>query len=80
LMGVSVSWSTENLYKTSNNKKLYALQLDKINNQEEVFRFNNTYRLKQISADVEKQQAILKKDADIVLLKEDIIKMYRLKY
>ena len=78
--GLSVSWSTANLYKTSNTKEIDKIQIDRINNQEEVFVFNNNLQLKQASSEIEKQKAIVAKDLEIIALKEKITKSYQLKY
>ena len=51
-----------------------------INNQQETFEFNNTMQLKQISAEIEKHQAIIIKDNEIVTLKEKVTQSYQLKY
>lgn len=80
LVGVSASWNTGNLYKTSNNKQLDKIQSEVISNQQETFEFNNTLQLKQATAEIEKQQAVLSKDTEIVTLKENITKSYQLKY
>ena len=80
LAGVSLSWNTGNLYKSSNNKQLDRIQLDVINNQQETFEFNNSLQRKQVAAEIEKQQAIVTKDNEIVALKEKVTKSYQLKY
>ena len=80
VVGLSVSWNTSNLYKTSNNKQLDRIQSDMINIQQETFVFNNTLQLKQASDEIEKHQAILSKDNEIVMLKENITKSYQVKY
>jgi outer membrane protein TolC len=80
LAGVNLSWSTGNLYKTSNNKQLDKIQYDVISSQQEVFAFENNLQLKQATDEIEKQQAIVSKDSEIVLLKENITKSYQLKY
>jgi outer membrane protein TolC len=80
LAGVSLSWNTGNLYKTSNNKQIDKLQSEMIQSQQETFEFNNTLQLKQTSAEIEKQHAIVNKDNEIVTLKESITKSYQLKY
>ncbi|MFZ2905165.1 MAG: TolC family protein [Cyclobacteriaceae bacterium] len=80
LAGVSVSWNTGNLYKTSNNKQLDKIQQDIISNQQETFEFNTNLQLKQTTAEIEKQQAVITKDNEIVSLKEGITKSYQLKY
>jgi outer membrane protein TolC len=78
--GVSLSWNTGNLYKTSNNRQLDKIQMAKINNQQEVFTFNNNLQLKQSNSEIEKQKAIVSKDREIILLKEKITQSYQLKY
>ncbi|MFI5155276.1 MAG: TolC family protein [Chitinophagales bacterium] len=78
--GLSLSWDVGGLYRSANNRELNRIQLDKINNDEEVFRFNNGLELKQGSAEIESQSAILRKDVEIVALKGAIVKSYQLKY
>jgi outer membrane protein TolC len=78
--GLSVSWNSANLYKTGNTKQLDKIQIDRINNQEEVFVFNNNLQLKQASSEISKQKAIVSKDIEIIALKEKITKSYQLKY
>jgi outer membrane protein TolC len=78
--GLSLSWDIGGLYRSSNNRELNRLQMDKINNDEEVFRFNNGLELKQNSAEIESQSAVLRKDVEIVALKGAIVKSYQLKY
>ncbi|MGB3074696.1 MAG: TolC family protein [Chitinophagales bacterium] len=78
--GLSVSWNTAGIYKSSNNKQLSKIQLDRISNQQEAFLFTNSLQLKQAASEIEKQKAILSKDDEIVLLKGNIKKSYQLKY
>ena len=78
--GLSVSWNSANLYKTANTKQLDKIQIERINNQEEVFVFNNNLQLKQASSEINKQKAIVSKDIEIIALKEKITKSYQLKY
>ena len=80
LAGLSLSWDVGGLYRSSNNRELNRIQMDKIKNDEEVFRFNNGLELKQNSAEIEAQSAILRKDVQIVALKGAIVKSYQLKY
>jgi len=80
VVGLSMSWNTSNLYKTSNNKQLDHIQSDMINIQQETFVFNNNLQLKQASDEIEKHQSILSKDNEIVVLKENITKSYQVKY
>lgn len=78
--GVSLSWNTGNLYKTSNNRQLDKIHMARISNQQEVFTFNNSLELKQSNSEIEKHQAIVSKDKEIILLKEKITQSYQLKY
>ena len=80
LAGLSLSWDVGGLYRSGNNRELNRIQLDKINNDEEIFRFNNGLELKQGSAEIESQSAILRKDVEIVALKGAIVKSYQLRY
>jgi len=78
--GLSLSWNTSNLYKTSNNRQLDKIQMARITNQQEVFTFNNTLEQKQSNSEIERQKAIVSKDKEIVQLKEKITQSYQLKY
>ena len=52
LAGVSLSWNTGSLYKSSNNKQLDKIQQDMINTQQETFEFTNNLQLKQASDEI----------------------------
>jgi hypothetical protein len=52
----------------------------RINNQQEVFTFNNTLEAKQSNSEIEKQKAIVSKDNEIIRLKEKITQAYQLKF
>jgi outer membrane protein TolC len=80
LAGLSVSWNTGGVYKTSNNKQLDRIQLDRIANQQETFLFTSNIQLKQVTSEIEKQREIIHKDSEIVALKSNIRKSYQLKY
>ncbi|WP_268847205.1 TolC family protein [Flavobacterium aestivum] len=80
LAGLSVSWSTTGLYKNRNNKELDKIEIDKINNQQDTFLFNNKLQLAQANNEIEKQKAIIAKDEEIVKLKGNIKKSYQLMY
>lgn len=78
--GLSASWNISGLYKNSNEKQLTLQSLDKINVQEETFLFNTKMQLTQTSADIEKQEAVLAEDDEIVSLSQTIREGYQLKY
>ncbi len=80
LAGVSISWNTAGIYKTSTNKKLEKIQSEMISNQQEAFIFGNNLQLKQVSSEIDKEKEIMGKDNEIVTLKNNIKRAYQLKY
>jgi outer membrane protein TolC len=80
VLGLSVNWSIAGLYRNPVQKKLNRLALERIDSQEETFRFNTNLQVTQISADIQKQQAILAEDEEIVRLRSRIREGYQLKY
>lgn len=80
IAGLSVSWNTNSIYKSSNNRELSKISLDRINNQQEVFLFNTKLQMTQQTSDIEKQRTIVAKDKEIVALRLAIRKAYEQKY
>ena len=80
IAGISLSWNTSGIYKTSKNSELDKIQSEMISNQQEAFLFGNNLQLKQVSSEIEKQKEIMKNDNEIVALKNSIKKSYQLKY
>ena len=80
LAGISISWNTSGIYKTSTNKNLEKIQSEMISNQQEAFLFGNNLQLKQVSSEIDKQKEITGKDNEIVALKNNIKRSYQLKY
>lgn len=78
--GISASWNISGLYKNANDKQLSKLQLNKIDVQEETFLFNTRLQMTQASANINKQNAILVADDEIVNLRQTIRQGYQLKY
>jgi outer membrane protein TolC len=78
--GLSASWNISGLYKNSNERQLTQLALNKINVQEETFLFNTRLQVTQTSATIEKQQAILADDDEIVTLRQTIREGYQKKF
>jgi outer membrane protein TolC len=78
--GLSLSWNTGNLYKSSNNKQIDKIQMDRIANQRAVFVFNNSMQTKQTNTEIEKQKTILARDSEIISLREKIKQAYQHKY
>lgn len=80
IAGLSLSWNTSGIYKTSKNSQLDKIQSAMISNQREAFLFGNNLQLKQASSEIEKQKEIMKIDNEIVALKNNVKKSYQLKY
>jgi outer membrane protein TolC len=80
IAGLSVSWNTNSIYKSSNNRELTKISLDRISNQQETFVFNTRLQMTQQSSEIEKQRTIVAKDLEIVALKSAIKKAYEQKY
>ena len=78
--GLSASWNIGGLYKNSNEKELTKLSLNKVNVQEEVFLFNTRFHMTQSSVNIQKQQAILDDDGEIMALRKTIREGYQFKY
>jgi outer membrane protein TolC len=80
VVGLSASWNISGLYKNANEKNLNQVELAKINLQEETFLFNTNLQTIQARANIEKQEAILAEDQEIVKLSQSIREGYQLKY
>jgi len=80
LVGLSVSWNTGGLYRNKNNQQLNQIQRSRIDTERATFEFNQSLELKQYSADVAKQRAILEADGKIVKLKSRIHESQQLKF
>ena len=80
LAGISVSWNTSGLYRNRNQRELDRIQLDRVGVERATFEFNQSLELKQYSADVSRQKAILEADGKIVELKTRIHESQQLKF
>jgi hypothetical protein len=80
LVGLSISWNTSGLYRNKNQKELDRIQLDRVGVERATFEFNQSMELKQHSADVSRQKAILEADGKIVELKTRIHQSQQLKF
>jgi outer membrane protein TolC len=78
--GLSLSWNIGGLYTNANDKNLTRLNLEKVDNQEEVFRFNTSLELTQSTREMEKYRELMKRDQEIVRLKSKIKGSYETKY
>lgn len=80
VVGLSVSWNSDGIFKSSNNKNLDKLRMERITSQQNTFLFNNKLELNRNATEIAKQKAIISKDDEIVRLKETIKKAYQIKY
>lgn len=80
IIGLSASWDLGGLYKHKNNKNLTEISLQQIDLQQEMFIYKLNQQTTQSNAEIEKQQAILAKDKQIVSIQQDIRKGYELQY
>jgi outer membrane protein TolC len=78
--GLNASWSLNGLYKHSAEKQLTQQSLNMINVQEESFMFQTRLKVAQVTANINKQKAILAEDNKIVGLRKAIREGYQMKY
>ncbi len=72
--GVRLNWNITGSYTYKNEKKILALNQNTIDIQQETFLFNTDLTLKQQNAEITKMQELIKKDRNIVTLRESIKK------
>lgn len=78
--GVSVSWNLGPLYRNGNNKKLREINLQRVQNQEEIFLFNTNLELTQKEKELEKYLHLIAQDIELLKLKSSIKDAYVVKY
>jgi predicted metal-dependent phosphoesterase TrpH len=79
-VGISASWNTAGLYRNGNNRQLNLINMERIKTERSTFEFNQSMELKQHSAEIAKQRAILQNDDKIVELKARIHQSLQLKF
>ncbi len=70
--GLSVSWNISGLYTNGNDKNLIKTNISKVENQEEIFRFNTNLQMQQQQNDLLRSKQMLEQDAEIVQLRSNI--------
>jgi len=70
--GLRLSWNLGSLYTLKNQRNILDLDRTTLDVQKETFMFNTRITQKQQNADVEKFIALLKKDDDIIALRESV--------
>ena len=77
---IRFSWNFGKLYTTRNEKRMVKLKQDGVELEKESFLFNTRTELVQYSKDVERLRKQLEADAEIVRLRENIMKSSQVKY
>ena len=80
VLGFNASWKISGLYKHANQKKLSQLALQKVDVQQTNFLFNKDLQTTQTRANIQKQQALLTEDGEIINLRNRIREGYQVKY
>ena len=78
--GVRLNWEFGNLYTKSNETKLIATNQNMVNIREETFLYNTNLQLMQIYNEVEKAKDLMKKDDEIIELRNRIKRASENKY
>lgn len=80
VVGLSANWSLSGLYRNNNMKNLTEVNLAKLDVQRQTFMYQTTLQLSQTDANIQKQEAVLAKDEEIVRLRGKIREGYQVKY
>lgn len=80
ILGLNLSWSTQGIYRKSNNTELNRINTQKIDLQREQFLFNTALLLRQQKAELDKKNSLISQDEAIVELRARITKAYQLRY
>ncbi len=80
IAGVSLSWNIDGLYTRGNDKNVIKTNIEKIQNQNDVFIYNTTLQQSQQKSDIDKWKGLLITDEEVVALRENIRKTSEVKY
>jgi outer membrane protein TolC len=72
LGGIRFTWNLSNFYTFKNERNLLAINQDMLGLQQETFLFNTNLSLKQQNAEIDKLQALIVSDQEIIQLRENI--------
>lgn len=72
ILGVRFGWSLNGFYTFSKDKKLVDINRSLIDVQQQTFLFNTNFALKQQNGELEKLEALIKTDDEIVALRTDV--------
>lgn len=73
-VGLKLNWNLFDWNKTKTEKKSIEISKDLINTQKETFELNNTIELVNLQSEMDKIQALIFTDNEIIVLRESILK------
>lgn len=78
--GLSLSWEIGGLYQSGNDKKLLQVDYDRISNRKETFLFATKLELSRARSEIEKLDALVDQDKEMLLLKKRIKVAYQSRF
>lgn len=78
--GIMFSWNFGRLNTSRNNKRLVRVQQEQVSKLQEAFEFNTRMEVAMQDAEIRKLQELLKKDEEIIRIRENVRKASEVKY
>ncbi|MGB5436812.1 MAG: TolC family protein [Maribacter sp.] len=74
MTGLKLNWNVFDWNKTKTEKKSLEINKDIVNTQRETFELNNNMELVNLQSEIDKIEALIATDNEIIVLREDILK------
>jgi outer membrane protein TolC len=74
MLGIKANWTVFDWNKTKSEKQALSIAKEIVNTEKETFQLNNQMQLQEFKNEINKQEEILKTDAEIITLREYILK------
>ena len=74
VLGIKANWTVFDWNKTKSEKQALSIAKEIVNTEKETFQLNNQMQLQEFENEINKQEEILKTDAEIITLREYILK------
>lgn len=74
MTGIKLNWNVFDWNKTKTEKKSLEINKDIVNTQRETFELNNNMELVNLQSEIDKIEALIAMDNEIIVLREDILK------
>lgn len=74
IVGLKLNWKVFDWNSNKKERQSLSINKDIINNETELFNLNTTIELKQQESDMEKLKSFINTDADIIKLRQDVLK------